>query len=70
LQLIHQLQLLQYQNKQLVQKNAKLIKESQSKPSDTSVLEEGELPSPNTNIVLALQQQNKQLAIQLEVQCQ
>jgi hypothetical protein len=28
------------------------------------------LPSPNTNIVLALQQQNKQLAIQLEVQCQ
>jgi hypothetical protein len=67
LQLIHQLQLLQYQNKRLVQKNAKLIKESQGEPSDTSVLEEGELPSSNTNIVLALQQQNKQLAIQLEV---
>jgi hypothetical protein len=70
LQLIHQLQLLQYQNERLVQKNAELIKESQGKPSDTSVLEEGELPLPNTNVVLALQQQNEQLVIQLEVQRQ
>jgi hypothetical protein len=63
------LQLLQYQNEHLVQKNIELKRELQSEHPN-AINHEGGLPLPDTNVVLALQQQNQQLAIQLEVQCQ
>jgi hypothetical protein len=63
------LQLLQYQNEHLVQKNIKLERELQSKHPNT-INYKGGLPLPDTNVILALQQQNQQLAVWLEVQCQ
>jgi hypothetical protein len=56
------LQLLQYQNEHLVQKNIELKRELQSKCSN-AINHEGGLPSPDTNVVLALQQQKQQLAV-------
>jgi hypothetical protein len=63
------LQLLQYQNEHLVQKNIELKRELQSE-CPNAINHKGGLPSPDTNVVLALQQQKQQLAVWLEVQHQ